>query len=303
MVGRWDGAATRSLIMHADPLVGLAYRCSAARADLHHRPLVRMVLEAFARRSMPVRPGRLRQPSSRAAASQPGMWATSRPFRWASSRACSRPGCARPGFGERFSRASAWTAMRSCWSASAASPVRNGGRWCFALSAPPVARRRSVSARSATARGGGVSSDCRTIAPRRVLAANRGPQRARAPARERATLSSTAAKPRPSAWSRPKRGRAGVPLIVPDRGAAVDQLVPGAGAIYRSGREDLLTEAIAGFAARAPNSNTPAPFTMRTAAPWTSISSSCSPVTRSWLGNALECWNCLRRPRQCCLPP
>jgi len=42
----------------------------------------------------------------------------------------------------------------------------------------------------------------------------------------------------------------GVPLIVPDRGAAVDQLVPGAGAIYRSGNESSLANAIAEFAAK-----------------------------------------------------
>ena len=44
----------------------------------------------------------------------------------------------------------------------------------------------------------------------------------------------------------------GLPLIVPDRGAAIDQLVPGAGAIYRSGREESLAEAITGFAAAGP---------------------------------------------------
>jgi alpha-1,6-mannosyltransferase len=42
----------------------------------------------------------------------------------------------------------------------------------------------------------------------------------------------------------------GLPLIVPDRGAALDQMVPGAGAIYRSGNEGSLAGAIAGFADR-----------------------------------------------------
>jgi alpha-1,6-mannosyltransferase len=42
----------------------------------------------------------------------------------------------------------------------------------------------------------------------------------------------------------------GVPLIVPDRGAALDHLVPGAGAVYRSGNEGSLAAAIAGFSAR-----------------------------------------------------
>ena len=44
----------------------------------------------------------------------------------------------------------------------------------------------------------------------------------------------------------------GLPLIVPDRGAAVDQLVPGAGAIYRSGRVQSLADAISTFAATGP---------------------------------------------------
>jgi alpha-1,6-mannosyltransferase len=41
----------------------------------------------------------------------------------------------------------------------------------------------------------------------------------------------------------------GVPLIVPDRGAALDQVVLGAGAVYRSGSERSLADAIAAFSA------------------------------------------------------
>lgn len=44
----------------------------------------------------------------------------------------------------------------------------------------------------------------------------------------------------------------GIPLIVPDRGAAIDQLVPGAGLSYRAGRERSLEQAIAGFIGRGP---------------------------------------------------
>jgi alpha-1,6-mannosyltransferase len=42
----------------------------------------------------------------------------------------------------------------------------------------------------------------------------------------------------------------GVPLIVPDRGAAVDQLVEGAGTTYRAGRERALEKAIERFIVR-----------------------------------------------------
>jgi len=44
----------------------------------------------------------------------------------------------------------------------------------------------------------------------------------------------------------------GIPLIVPDRGAAVDQLVPCAGVTYQSGRERSLEQAIANFIERGP---------------------------------------------------
>ena len=44
----------------------------------------------------------------------------------------------------------------------------------------------------------------------------------------------------------------GIPLIVPDRGAATDQLVRGAGAIYRSANERSLERAIERFIDRGP---------------------------------------------------
>jgi alpha-1,6-mannosyltransferase len=44
----------------------------------------------------------------------------------------------------------------------------------------------------------------------------------------------------------------GVPLIVPDRGAAADQLIEGAGTAYTAGRERSLEEAIARFIQRGP---------------------------------------------------
>ncbi len=44
----------------------------------------------------------------------------------------------------------------------------------------------------------------------------------------------------------------GIPLIVPDRGAALDQLVPGAGMTYNSASESSLAEAISRFIDRGP---------------------------------------------------
>jgi len=44
----------------------------------------------------------------------------------------------------------------------------------------------------------------------------------------------------------------GIPLIVPDRGAAADQVVEGAGTLYRAGREHSLGQAISRFVNRGP---------------------------------------------------
>ena len=45
----------------------------------------------------------------------------------------------------------------------------------------------------------------------------------------------------------------GVPIIVPDRGAALDQAVPGAGAVYRAASETALEQAIGSFIDRGPS--------------------------------------------------
>jgi alpha-1,6-mannosyltransferase len=44
----------------------------------------------------------------------------------------------------------------------------------------------------------------------------------------------------------------GIPLIVPDRGAAVDQLVPGAGKVYRAASQVSLERTIGRFIERGP---------------------------------------------------
>jgi alpha-1,6-mannosyltransferase len=44
----------------------------------------------------------------------------------------------------------------------------------------------------------------------------------------------------------------GIPLIVPDRGATVDQLVPGAGTLFRAGSQISLERAIGRFIGRGP---------------------------------------------------
>ena len=62
MVGRWQGAATRSLVMHADPLSAYAYRWLGGIAP--SKAIDRgfwLVLAALARAWPDVRPGRFRQ--------------------------------------------------------------------------------------------------------------------------------------------------------------------------------------------------------------------------------------------------
>jgi alpha-1,6-mannosyltransferase len=53
-----------------------------------------------------------------------------------------------------------------------------------------------------------------------------------------------AARPRPSAWSRPRRAPSGLPLILPDRGGAADQAREAGGELYRSGDAASAAKAI-----------------------------------------------------------
>ena len=62
MVGRWQGGASRSLVMHADPLGGLCLSLAwRLRSDAGDRPHVRLVLAPSARAWPDVRFGHLRQ--------------------------------------------------------------------------------------------------------------------------------------------------------------------------------------------------------------------------------------------------
>src|SRR3982751_674166 len=75
MVGRWQGPATRSLVMHADPLAAYAYRWLGGIASTPGidgwrcwcwgRRRVGLVLEAFARPRATVRDGRVRERPAR----------------------------------------------------------------------------------------------------------------------------------------------------------------------------------------------------------------------------------------------
>ena len=96
MVGRWQGAASRSLVMHADPLAAYAYRWLGGFAPIaRDRPLVRLVLAASARTRPDVRHGRLRERAACASGFAPAASAMPRRSGWASKAACSRRRCGR----------------------------------------------------------------------------------------------------------------------------------------------------------------------------------------------------------------
>ena len=239
MVGRWQGAATRSLVMHADPLAAYAYRWLGGVAPRpRDRPLVRLVLAASARRSGSMFDiGRLRQrrssPSALPAGGvantetirmgvEPGLFSPSLALAGACARRRSRALGLDPdavlllGIG-RFSAEKRWEMV-----------LRAAGECGRKLP-----RRRCCS--SATGRGARscemIAEQYRNVAVLPPIAdrAELAPLLASADALvhgcESETFCLVAAEARAS----------GIPLIVPDRGAAVDQLVAGAGTTYSAG--------------------------------------------------------------------
>ena len=103
--GRWQGAASRSLVMHADPLAAYAYRWLGGIAPIaRDRPLVRLVLAAPARAWPDVRHGRLRQRPSGRAASRRRHRAMPKRSAWASKPALFSPALRSPAIarGRRF---------------------------------------------------------------------------------------------------------------------------------------------------------------------------------------------------------
>lgn len=252
MVGRWDGAATRSLIMHADPLSAYAYRWLGRVAPIatidrwfnwfwrHLRGLDSLFdLVVCANEQLS---GRLLDHGLERVETVPmgvdrGLFSPARRSPKLRNELLGRVGLPKSalllvGIG-RLAAEKRWEmVVRAVAAAGRTAPIglvlvgdgpRRRRLEQLAESVPHVALLPRISHRTEVAR---------LLASADALVHGC----------EAETFCMAAAEARAS----------GLPLIVPDRGAALDQLIPGAGAIYRWGRERSLAEAITGFAATGP---------------------------------------------------
>lgn len=252
MVGRWNGAATRSLIMHADPLSAYAYRWFGRVAPIatidrwfswfwsHLRGLDGLFdLVVCANHQLT---GRLRDQGLERVETMPmgvdrGLFSPRRrslKLRQDLLRQVGLPeaGLLLVGIG-RFAAEKRWEmVVRAVGSAGKSAPIG------LLLVGDGPRRRRLEQLAEATPHVAVLPRINDRLELARLLAS----ADALVHGCEAETFCMAAAEARAS----------GLPLIVPDRGAAIDQLVPGAGSVYRWGRTQSLAEAIAGFAAAGP---------------------------------------------------
>jgi alpha-1,6-mannosyltransferase len=252
MVGRWQGAATRSLVMHSDPLAAYAYRWLGGIAPMHTidgwfgwfwrhlRGLGRMfdvVVCASAQLSDRLRSSGLANSETLPMGVEPGLFSPrlrSPEIRAAALAALGLDPSAilLAGVG-RFSPEKRWDmVMRAVGECSKRHQVGlilvGDGRKRQKLELlgerlPSVAVMPSLTDRGELAR---------LLASADALVHGC----------EAETFCMVAAEARAS----------GIPMIVPDRGAAVDQLVRGGGTVYRAAREISLERAIDRFIERGP---------------------------------------------------
>jgi alpha-1,6-mannosyltransferase len=252
MVGRWQGSASRSLVMHADPLAAYAYRwlggvMSTERIDRcfgvfwrHLRGLGRMfdsVVCANAQLTGRLRHGGIDNAETVPMGVEAGLFSPALRSPVLRERALSALGLDASaallvGVG-RFSAEKRWgMVLRGVAEVSRRRPVGmllvGDGPKRFSLEMladriprvavlPPIADRDELARLLASADA--LVHGC-----------------------EAETFCMVAAEARAS----------GIPLIVPDRGAVFDQLVPGAGTIYRAASQISLERAIARFIDRGP---------------------------------------------------
>ena len=252
MVGRWDGHASRSLVMHADPLAAYAYRwlggfVSTGRIDRmfgwfwrHLRGLGRMfdtVVCANASLTDRLRQGGLANSETVRMGVEAGLFSPS--LRCAAVR---REALAALGLGPdatlligigRFSAEKRWDMVIR---AVATAARRREVGLLLIGDGPKLPRLESLAART------GRVAVLPRINDRNELARLMASADALVHGCEAETFCMVAAEARAS----------GIPLIVPDRGAAVDQLLPGAGLVFRSASEVSLHRAIGRFVNRGP---------------------------------------------------
>jgi alpha-1,6-mannosyltransferase len=252
MVGRWHGGATRSLVMHCDPLAAYAYRWLGGVASIdtidrwfgrfwrHLRGLGRMfdtVVCANGQLTERLRAASVPNAETIRLGVEPGLFSPSLRSQQVREAALAAVGLQRDatlllGIG-RFSAEKRWDlAIRAAGECGRELPVGllligDGSKRqkleIMAEQYPTVALLPRITDRSELARllasADGLVHGC-----------------------ESETFCLVAAEARAS----------GVPMIVPDRGAAADQIAPGVGGTYAAGREASLEQAIARFVRRGP---------------------------------------------------
>ncbi len=252
MVGRWQGAATRSLVMHADPLSAYAYRWLGGVAPTkaidrgfwwfwrHLRGLGRMfdlVVSANSQLTDRLAAGGVANTVTVPMGVEPGVFSPSLRSQEVRDSALEALGLGADGvlllgLG-RFSAEKRWEMVARAIGDSACRRqvglllVGAGSKaWRLEMLA---SRMRNVMIAP-------------RISDRHQLAQLLASADALVHGCEAETFCLVAAEARAS----------GIPMIVPDRGAALDQLVPGAGTTFRGGSEISLERAIGRFIDRGP---------------------------------------------------
>lgn len=252
MVGRWQGSASRSLVMHADPLASYAYRWLGGFVPTpvidsmfgwfwrHLRGLGRMfdsVICANAQLAQRLSDGGVANVETIRMGVEGGLFSpTLRSSALREQALCALGLDASAtlliGIG-RFSAEKRWDmVLRAVGSAAR----RNDVGLLLVGDGPKRAKLELLGDRTRTAMVLPKINDREELA--RLLAS----ADALVHGCESETFCMVAAEARAS----------GTPLIVPDRGGAVDQLAPGAGTVYRAASEVSLERAIARFIRRGP---------------------------------------------------
>ena len=250
MVGRWQGSASRSLVMHADPLAAYAYRwfgrvASIATIDRwfsgfwgHLRGLDRMFdLVVCANQTLTDRlsAGGLRKAVTVRMGPEPSRFSPRKRSEYLRRSLLDRLGMPADavlllGLG-RLAAEKRWSMV--IHAAQRAGRVRPVGLVLVGDGPDGPGLKR-------LARGIGNVAVLDPVDRRDELARLIASVDGLVHGCEAETFCMVAAEARAS----------GIPLIVPDRGAALDQRVAGSGAIYESGKMQSLEQAILGFADR-----------------------------------------------------
>jgi alpha-1,6-mannosyltransferase len=252
MVGRWQGAASRSLMMHADPLAAHAYRwlgglASTARIDgwfawfwRHLRGLGRMfdlVVCANTQFADRLSQGGVANVETIRMGVEAGVFAPSNRspmLRSATLRALGLDDNATLLIGVgRFSAEKRWPMVLRAVAAAS----REHAVGLMLVGDGRQRPRLEVLASRLPSCGVLPRIEGRQELARLIASAD-----ALVHGCEAETFCLVAAEARAS----------GIPLIVPDRGAALDQLLPASGAAYSAGSEESLTAAICDFIGRGP---------------------------------------------------